>query len=306
MSLAVTSETPTLSGNSLQPPPIKADGVMFELPCPWKARIHAPAYHADRALRLLDYLNSGLAEPQHELASMIREHDFQSANEITLKVPDSFRGARDGLSREIKFGLLSLLQRDPRSPVIDRSRKWTTAFNNNNSILYIEVGFGDGSALKKMALKRPDINFIGLDCDVNSVIRAAGKIGDIPNARIVFSADHVGFSDERQEACADVIYCRFPDPNCRYFFSHDEHGHDRADAALRVLKAGGSILVSPMVLEIESWRNHIELVFPEKDFIVREIGEDGRFSDLETVLENYEITIGGKIVIRTSVISRRS
>jgi len=89
--------------------------------------------------------------------------------------------------------------------------KWKTLFGNNNKI-YLELGMGRGSFIIKMAETHPNINFIGLELDINQTATALKNIGnrDLKNLKII-CADAVEviniFGKE-----IDTIYLTFSEP----------------------------------------------------------------------------------------------
>lgn len=66
--------------------------------------------------------------------------------------------------------------------------KWNDFFGNKNPIC-LELGMGRGSFIIEMALKYPNINFIGLELDVNQTATAIKNIGTkkIPNLKMINS-----------------------------------------------------------------------------------------------------------------------
>ena len=63
---------------------------------------------------------------------------------------------------------------------------WKTVFNNNNPIA-LELGMGRGEFIINMALKYPNINFIGLELNESQIATAAEKLINkkIPNLRLI-------------------------------------------------------------------------------------------------------------------------
>ena len=49
--------------------------------------------------------------------------------------------------------------------------KWSEVFNNSNPIM-LELGMGRGSMIINMAMKYPNLNFIGLELDKNQIATA--------------------------------------------------------------------------------------------------------------------------------------
>lgn len=100
--------------------------------------------------------------------------------------------------------------------VIDNVREHKEEINklflNDNKSLRIEIGMGKGDFIIGMALKYPDINFIGIERYESVMIRAIEKLKDmeIPNLRLIhmdaLDIDQVFFKE------VDMIYLNFSDP----------------------------------------------------------------------------------------------
>ncbi len=84
-------------------------------------------------------------------------------------------------------------------------------FNNNNPI-HIEIGMGKGDFIIGMALKYPNINFIGIEKFDSVLVRAVQKLNelDIPNLRLIrMDALCIDEVFDREISC---IYLNFSDP----------------------------------------------------------------------------------------------
>ena len=97
-----------------------------------------------------------------------------------------------------------------KSP-IDYKGKWSKLFNNTNPI-HLEIGMGKGNFIINMALKYPNINFIGVELHTNVIARACKKLEEleIHNLKLInVNADSLGdiFDNE-----IDLIYLNFSDP----------------------------------------------------------------------------------------------
>ena len=91
--------------------------------------------------------------------------------------------------------------------------KWNKAFDNNNPV-HIEIGMGKGDFLLGMALKYPNINFIGIEKYDSIMARAIQKIEgleDIPNnIRLIrMDAKEIDLVFKKE---IDTIYLNFSDP----------------------------------------------------------------------------------------------
>jgi tRNA (guanine-N7-)-methyltransferase len=89
--------------------------------------------------------------------------------------------------------------------------KWHQVFNNNNPIC-LELGMGRGSFIIAMALKNPNINYIGLELDTSQTATAIKNIGTkkIPNLKMICS-DATKIIDYFGKEI-DTIYLTFSEP----------------------------------------------------------------------------------------------
>jgi len=88
--------------------------------------------------------------------------------------------------------------------------KWSKEFGNNNPI-HIEIGMGKGDFVYHMALKYPNINFIGIEKYSGVIARAIKKYPDkLANLRII-NMDALNLSDVFINE-VDTIYLNFSDP----------------------------------------------------------------------------------------------
>ena len=86
-----------------------------------------------------------------------------------------------------------------------------TIFNNNNPI-HLEIGMGKGDFIIGMALKYPNINFIGLEKFDSVLVKATKKLEDlnIPNLKVIwYDAETI---DEVFEKEIYTLYLNFSDP----------------------------------------------------------------------------------------------
>lgn len=89
--------------------------------------------------------------------------------------------------------------------------KWKNLFGNNNKI-YLELGMGRGSFIIKMAETHPNINFIGLELDINQTATALKNIGnkDLKNLKIICADATEIINIFGKEI--DTIYLTFSEP----------------------------------------------------------------------------------------------
>jgi len=88
--------------------------------------------------------------------------------------------------------------------------KWEKEFNNNNPI-HLEIGMGKGDFIYNMALKYPNINFIGIEKYSGVIARAIKKYPEkLDNLRIInIDAKKL---NEVFKSEIDTIYLNFSDP----------------------------------------------------------------------------------------------
>ena len=89
--------------------------------------------------------------------------------------------------------------------------KWASIFGNNNPIC-LELGMGRGSFIIDMALAHPNINYIGLELDINQTATAINNIGNknIPNLKMI-CADALEIINIFGKEI-DTIYLTFSEP----------------------------------------------------------------------------------------------
>ncbi|ESV55291.1 tRNA (guanosine(46)-N7)-methyltransferase TrmB [Streptococcus pluranimalium] len=94
----------------------------------------------------------------------------------------------------------------------DAKGKWHQVFGNTNPI-HIEVGSGKGAFITGMALKNPDINYIGIDIQVSVLSYALDKVleSQAPNVRLlrVDGSSLVNYFEKGEVA---QMYLNFSDP----------------------------------------------------------------------------------------------
>ena len=89
--------------------------------------------------------------------------------------------------------------------------KFKSVFSNNNPI-HLEIGTGKGDFIIGMALKYPNINFIGVEKYASVLYKLIGKIEDtdIPNLKIIMmDATEI---DKVFDHEIDTLYLNFSDP----------------------------------------------------------------------------------------------
>ena len=90
--------------------------------------------------------------------------------------------------------------------------RWSEAFGNNNPI-YIEIGMGKGKFITELALRNPDINYIGIEKYSSVLIRAIEKRRELDISNLIFiRMDAENIEDVFEKGEVDRIYLNFSDP----------------------------------------------------------------------------------------------
>ena len=89
--------------------------------------------------------------------------------------------------------------------------KWKYLFGNNNKIC-LELGMGRGSFIIDMAVSHPNINYIGLELDVNQTATAINNIGNknLKNLKMICADANEIINIFGKEI--DTIYLTFSEP----------------------------------------------------------------------------------------------
>lgn len=94
----------------------------------------------------------------------------------------------------------------------DYKGKWSEVFSNSNPI-HIEIGMGKGRFITELALRNPDINYIGIEKYSSVLIRAIEKRRELDISNLVFiRMDAENIEDVFENGEVDRIYLNFSDP----------------------------------------------------------------------------------------------
>ena len=103
----------------------------------------------------------------------------------------------------------------PQFVVSDPSQwqgRWQERFKNNNP-LHIEVGTGKGKFIYEMAQAHPEINYIGIEIQLNVVVVALDKLIEAPLDNLQLLHIDGGFvTDYFAPGEVDRVYLNFSDP----------------------------------------------------------------------------------------------
>ncbi|HEP1953878.1 TPA: tRNA (guanosine(46)-N7)-methyltransferase TrmB [Streptococcus pyogenes] len=94
----------------------------------------------------------------------------------------------------------------------DAKGRWHDVFGNDRPI-HIEVGSGKGGFITGMALKNPDINYIGIDIQLSVLSYALDKVlaSEVPNVKLL-RVDGSSLTNYFEEGEVDMMYLNFSDP----------------------------------------------------------------------------------------------
>ncbi|HEK9987004.1 tRNA (guanosine(46)-N7)-methyltransferase TrmB [Streptococcus equi subsp. zooepidemicus] len=90
--------------------------------------------------------------------------------------------------------------------------RWSEVFGNDHPI-HIEVGSGKGAFITGMALKNPEINYIGIDIQLSVLSYALDKVlaSQAPNVRLL-RVDGSSLTNYFDAGEVDMMYLNFSDP----------------------------------------------------------------------------------------------
>ncbi|HEL0025757.1 TPA: tRNA (guanosine(46)-N7)-methyltransferase TrmB [Streptococcus equi subsp. zooepidemicus] len=90
--------------------------------------------------------------------------------------------------------------------------RWCEVFGNDHPI-HIEVGSGKGAFITGMALKNPEINYIGIDIQLSVLSYALDKVlaSQAPNVRLL-RVDGASLTNYFDAGEVDMMYLNFSDP----------------------------------------------------------------------------------------------
>ncbi|HGK8166815.1 TPA: tRNA (guanosine(46)-N7)-methyltransferase TrmB [Streptococcus pyogenes] len=94
----------------------------------------------------------------------------------------------------------------------DAKGRWHDVFGNDRPI-HIEVGSGKGGFITGMALKNPDINYIGIDIQLSVISYALDKVlaSEVPNVKLL-RVDGSSLTNYFEDGEVDMMYLNFSDP----------------------------------------------------------------------------------------------
>ncbi len=163
--------------------------------------------------------------------------------------------------------------------------KFSKLFNNKKPI-HLEIGMGKGNFLIDMAIKNPNINFIGIERYESVLVRALEKLSDkeIPNIRFI-CMDAIKL-EEVFDHEIDCIYLNFSDP-----WPKKRHAKRRLTSSVflpiydKVFR--NDSLIIQKTDNVGLFESSI-VSLSEYGYVIEDISLDLANTDIETSLTEYE------------------
>ncbi|MFC1631902.1 chemotaxis protein CheB [Candidatus Omnitrophota bacterium] len=135
------------------------------------------------------------------------------AEEILARVKEGDFVGQAGFARLPEFdqgGQARLGGSQDRNYVISEDADWSTAFSDNTKPLKIEVGFGVGEELLKMAQNNPEFNYIGIEVESWEVRNLVTHLKElkkpIRNLKAMRAIDSHAFAKQKKYGIVSEIY----------------------------------------------------------------------------------------------------
>lgn len=164
-------------------------------------------------------------------------------------------------------------------------------FNNDNPI-HIEIGMGKGDFIINMALKYPNINFIGIEKFDSVIVKAVLKLTNknIPNLKLI-RMDALSINEIfKQEV--DTIYLNFSDP-----WPKNRHEHRRLTSKIFLEKYDSIFNNIPHIIMKTDNRKLFEYSLKsmtDYGYKINDISLDLHNDDKENVETEYERKFSSK------------
>lgn len=172
--------------------------------------------------------------------------------------------------------------------------KWSEEFGSLNPI-HIEIGMGKGDFIYNMALKYPNINFVGIEKYSGVIARAIKKYPEkLKNLRII-NMDALKLEDVFDKEI-ETIYLNFSDP-----WPKKRHASRRLSSEV-FLKIYDSVFKDKKIIKMKT--DNLVLFasslvsLSEYGYVLKEVNLDLANSDIENVPTEYEtkfMSLGVKI-----------
>ena len=163
--------------------------------------------------------------------------------------------------------------------------KYNKLFANKKPI-HIEIGMGKGNFIIDMALKHPDINFIGIERYESVLVRALEKLNDkeIPNLRFI-CMDAIKIGDVFDHE-VDCIYLNFSDP-----WPKKRHAKRRLTSSVFLplydMVFKGDCLIVQKTDNVSLFESSI-VSLSTYGYVIEDISLDLASTDIENSLTEYE------------------
>ena len=182
--------------------------------------------------------------------------------------------------KDILIENCSYLELNPEKNI----HNWSKIFNNNHPI-HLEIGMGKGDFIYNMALKYPQINFIGLEKYTGVLARAIKKYPQkLPNLRII-NMDALNLNSVFNKEI-DTVYLNFSDP-----WPKNRH-EPRRLTSQRFLDRYQKIFKNKeIIIQKTDNRGLFEfslMSFVNNGFVIEEISLDLQNDDYDNVETEYE------------------
>lgn len=163
---------------------------------------------------------------------------------------------------------------------------YSELFKNNNPIR-LEIGSGKGQFLIKMALKYPNINFIGLEKSSSVLVRAIEKIGDLKLSNLYFINEDASNIDSLFYKEIDLIYLNFSDP-----WPKKRHAKRRLTNLIFLKKYDNIFKNKSIIFFKTDNQNFFEdslIYFNNYNYLIKEISLDlHNNNSVSTIMTEYE------------------
>ncbi len=182
------------------------------------------------------------------------------------------------------------LEKIKSSPyVIDEPLKFNGSYNElfkNNNPIRLEIGSGKGQFLIKMALKYPNINFIGLEKSSSVLVRAIEKVGTLKLSNLYFINEGASNIASLFYKEIDLIYLNFSDP-----WPKKRHAKRRL-TNLSFLKKYDNVFKDKSIIFFKTdnqifFENSL-VCFNDYNYLIKEISLDLHNNNFVSIMTEYE------------------
>ena len=159
------------------------------------------------------------------------------------------------------------------------------SFNNDNKIC-LEIGMGKGNFILNMALKNPNINFIGVEKYSSVASIAIKKINEVKPENLKILVGDISKYEELLKSKIDTIYLNFSDP-----WPKDRHAKRRL-TSLNYLKLYDTLFKKDAkIIQKTDNDNLFEFSldsYKEYGYSINNISYDLHSENIDNVMTEYE------------------